>query len=411
MAEVDKKSDFVTNPEELMKEAEKLQKDLVEKFHMKPESQNIKIKKDYTNKPVIEFNDMNVGELNVLLSGTDWKYGTYYMAGSPKEGFYKMNENQQYVFVPIEYKVSTLNNATIDNAYDMANAIKAYNPRLADHIYVSGNSLQITEKIDNLELPSPWKFDAINGCIVNGMTSYVFDIKMTNEANRDMSAYNSNVGYKPGSAVVNTSTRDALSARRENEDKQEEENHLSEQSEEFTINLEDLSPKEMYNTYQNYVLVKVGDKHELQNKANTGEYRSIDIRTQNSSVENVKPRKSAYLNNLWISACNEYSDQQSENNDWVFEGDNAKVLATLMAGVRSGEPVSSIMSKIEELDLSQTEISAKTAYRFLEHLRDKAGLNIQFDRTLEKCLDEMTNNPSLVREFLPNQNNNNNNHY
>ena len=406
----EKKSDFLTDPVKLKEAAEKLQKEIIDAYKFNSGDRRVVVKEDYTKKPMIECWDMPMGKINEVIGKGDWQFGTYYLQGEPKEGFYKMDENQQYVFIPIAYSVSTLSQANYTNAFDLVHPIEALNPQLRGHVYPNESSIEIAYPIlDNLEMPSPWKFDLETSCVVNSMTGYAVEIKVTNEANRDMSAPDVNDAYKQGSGVLNTSTRDTVAKLRTEKDDESIKDDIEEQNDEIKITLEDLSPKAMFETYQKYNLAKVGGKYQLQNKEMHRAEHSMNLQTK----DDAQAKKWAYLNNLWIDACAADNNGQEIPADKEFmNGDNLVLLGTIMGALTTGQPISTIFMAIaNDQRLENKEGCVKVAYTFLQSLKQNAGLGIELNASMEEYLATMSSvaapaheNDAPVMEKKPVQN-------
>ena len=385
----EKKSDFLTDPAKLKEAAEKLQKEIIDAYKFNSGDRRVVVKEDYTKKPVIECWDMPMGKINEVMIKGDWKFGTYYLQGEPKEGFYRMDENQQYVFIPIAYSVSALSQANYTNAFDLVHPIEALNPQLRGHVYPNESSIEIAYPIlDNLEMPSPWKFDLETSCVVNTMTGYAVEIKVTNEANRDMSAPDVNEAYSQGSGILNSSTRDTVAKLRTEKDDEATKDDIEEQNDEIEITLEDLSPKAMFETYQKYTLAKVGGKYQLQNKEMHGAEHSMNLKTK----DDAQTKKWAYLNNLWIAACAADNNGADVAADKEFmNGDNLILLGTIMGALSNGQPVSSIfMSIANDQRIDQKDGAVKVTYAFLQSLKQNAGLGIELNATVEEYLSAMS---------------------
>lgn len=384
----EKKSDFITDPVKLKEIAEGLQKELYDSYKINPTSNRIVVKEDYTRKPVVEFWDIPMGKINETMIKGDWKFGTYYLQGEPKEGFYKMQDGQ-YVFVEVGFKVSALSQENYQNAFDLVHPIEALNPQLRGHIYPKEGSIEIAYPIlDNLEMPSPWKFDLETSCVVNSMTGYAVEIKVTNEANRDLSAPDKNEAYKQGSGILNTSTRETVAKLRTEKDDENTKDEIEEQSDEIKISLDDLSPKAMFETYNKYTLTKVGGKYQLQNKEMNRAEHSMNLQTK----DDEQTKKWAYLNNLWIDACGADNRGVEVSADKEFmSADNLSLLGIIMGNLTVGLPVSQIfMSIANDQRIEDKDGAVRIAYTFLQSLRDNAGLSIQLNATMEEYLTTMS---------------------
>lgn len=384
----EKKSDFITDPVKLKEIAEGLQKELYDSYKITPTSNRVVVKEDYTRRPVVEFWDMPMGKINETMIKGDWKFGTYYLQGEPKEGFYKMQEGQ-YVFIPVGFKVSALSQTNYQNAFDLVHPIEALNPQLRGHIYPKEDTIEIAYPIlDNLEMPSPWKFDLETSCVVNSMTGYAVEIKVTNEANRDLSAPDKNEAYKQGSGILNTSTRETVSKLRNEKDDENSIEEIEEQSEEIEISLEDLSPKAMFETYKKYNLTKVGGKYQLQNKEMNRAEHSMNLQTK----DDAQTKKWAYLNNLWVEACgaDNRGVEVSADKEFMNE-DNLGLLGIIMGTLTNGLPVSQIfMSIANDQRIEDKDGAVRVAFTFLQLLRDHAGLSIQLNASMEEYLATMS---------------------
>ena len=392
----EKKSDFITDPAKLKEIAEGLQKEIYDAYKINPTTNRVVVKEDYTKRPVVEFWDIPMGKVNETMIKGDWKFGTYYLQGEPKEGFYKMQEGQ-YVFVPVGFKVTALSQTNYQNAFDLVYPIEALNPQLRGHIYPKEGTIEIAYPIlDNLEMPSPWKFDLETSCVVNSMTGYAVEIKVTNEANRDLSASDKNGANKPGSGNFNTSTRETVSKLRNAKDDEKPKKEVAEQSEEIEISLEDLSPKAMFETYKKYHLTKVGGKYQLQNKEMNRAEHSMNLQTK----DDAQTKKWAYLNNLWIDACGADNNGVKVSADQEFMSeDNLSLLGIIMGTITTGQPVSQIfMSIANDQRIADKDGAVRVAFTFLQSLRDHAGLSIQLNASMEEYLATMNSMSGLTRD-------------
>ena len=396
------KSDFIKDPVKLKEHAEKLQKEMYEFYKIDPKTNRIVIKEDYTHKPVIEFWDMPMGKVNEMITKGEWKYGTYYLDGDPKEGFYKM-ENGQYVFVHVTYNVSTLSQANYVNAFELAHPIEALNPQLRGHVYPNSDSIEIAYPIvDNLEMPSPWKFDRETSCVVNSMTGYAIEVKVTNESNRDMTAPDRNDAYKEGSGILNTSTRESVAKLRNERDSENVEDEIREQSDQIEISIEDLSPRQMFDTYQRYELTKVGGKYLLQNREKD---RTEDVMNLTTKEDSQK-MKFAYLNNLWLDACSAYNRGAELSRDQKYmDSTNLAILGVVMSTLKSGQPISEIFLAISnDQRIPDKQTAVMIAYTFLQLLNQRAGLNIELNASMDEYMAAMSsieNNSSTIDDNEP----------
>ena len=386
------KSDFIIDPKVLSDEAKVMVEKLRQGFNLSSANQpNIDIVtiKYYggLERPAIRFRNQ-VGDFSQMLSADGWKYGVYYLQGSPKTGFYKMKDGK-YMFIETEQEYNSLATQTITNAQEMKLALFAKNPQLNDENVqaVDGKITIGIPYLDHLEMPSSeWVYDAAEGKIHSTAREYAFEIEVTN-ANSMNSEYSE------------TGTSRAIESRKSLEsDNERLEDRVSEDGtvvsddavniaskNNLKIDLADFSPYYMFETFQRCYGVMQKDSNEFEcyvkSPSQNGAFQSIDARKQENNTGSIQQIKEwAFVNMLWIDACK----LSYANAAQAFNGVNANTLRVVMEHLQHGERESStILSAVKGLDGGQTEF----ALSFLSSLTNLAGFQINLNVNLEQLPD------------------------
>ena len=394
------KSDFIIDPKVLSDEATVMVEKLRQGFNLSSANQpNIDIvtKKYFggLERPVIRFRNQ-VGDFSKMLSADGWKYGVYYLQGSPKTGFYKMKDGQ-YMFIETEQEYNSLATQTITNVQEMKLALFAKNPQLNDENVqaVDGKITIGIPYLDHLEMPSSeWVYDAAEGKIHSTAREYSFDIEVTN-------ANSMNEGYKTEEGTSKT-----IEARKSSEaDNERLENRVSEDGtvvsddavniaakNNLKIDLADFSPQYMFETFQRCygVMQKDGDEFEcyVKSPSQNGAYRSIDARKQENSSGAIQQVKEwAFVNMLWIDACKlSYNEAAAAFTDRGYSSVLVAIMRPLTSGVRSADEILKNVAGVECND------SINIAYAFLSSLTNLAGFQIDFTNVNINNLEQYKEN-------------------
>jgi hypothetical protein len=220
--------------------------------------------------------------------------------------------------------------------------------------------------------------------------------------------------------------RDTLSGRREgNEASNIEDLNTNNR---IKISLQDMSPKNMYETFNQYKLDENGNLQKKEDRHNS--FESLDLRRDNTNnLEQVKIW--ALLNELWIDACcqsNTGADERS--NAEAFEKEQNREILFIIANemmVGSQNPANVFLQIAESSNIQDKTEAAKIAYRFMDNLNRSAGIDIQLSGSEQDYIDKMNevqnemqnsaeepeeeieNEPVMERVYNPFGNNNNNN--
>ena len=393
------KSDFIRDPQFLKDQA----KDMIEKLRIgfnlsiaKQPNINMAIRKEFggIENPVIVFKDA-VGDFSKMLSADGWKYGIYYLQGSPKNGFHKMIDGK-HIFIETHQEYSPLSTVPIESAEEMKHFLIAKNPALdVTNVHADGAKLTITVPyLDHLEMPSTeWVYDRETKKIHSTHRNYSLDVEVTNAASM-------NDGYKtPEGASSSYQKRDALIEDNERRELKNDEMVVAEGAEDVNVaqknNLEideaDFSPKKMYELFQTHRgsidqdgKFSVGSSEGSQDRRST----SLNLKeNEQSSTLNQQEKEWLFMATLWVNACLKCGKEKEEQ---AFEdSDCQQTLGAIMYFLKTGERKASvILNHIANLGF---ENAVEIANEFLTSLMVQAGYEIDFTNV---NIDQLTRNQS-----------------
>ena len=407
------KSDFIRDNKILQEEAQNIAKRLREKLNLSIAQQsNISV---VTKKGIggVEYPTVHLRNVTKdfkdMLGADGWKYGTYYLDGPAKTGFYKMKDGK-YMFIEVEEEHNTLATDAIDNAQSMKRALIAKNPLLDDtNVHVDGSKITIgVPFLDHLEMPSTeWVYDAETGKIHSTAREYAFDVVVTNAASM-------NDGYKTADGTSRSiESRESLSEDNSRVDMKTDDVVVSEGSEDVNVaqknNLDidaaDFSPKKMYELFQTHRgnidqdgKFSVGSAEGSQDRRST----SLNLKeNEQSSTLNQQEKEWLFMATLWVNACLKCGKEKEEQ---AFEDSNCqRTLGTIMYLLKTGERKADVI--LNQISNLGCENAVEIAYTFLTSLTVQAGYEIDLSNVdinqLIKNQNEAINEYENVPEMKP----------
>lgn len=396
------KSDFIKDPQVLKDQATSMIEKLRVGFNLSIAKQpniSMAIRKEFggIENPVIVFKDA-VGDFSKMLSSDGWKYGVYYLQGSPKNGFHKMIDGK-HIFIETHQEYSPLSTASINSAEEMKQFLIAKNPLLDQtNVHVDGAKITIgVPYLDHLEMPSTeWVYDAETGKIHSTARDYSLDVEVTNAASM-------NDGYKTAEGTSRSiESREALSLNRERQELKDGDGVVADESasvnvaqkNNLKIDLADFSPKNMYKLFQQYrgTIEEDGDfKIASAEGSQDGRSTSLNLKdNEQSSTLTQQEKEWVFISTLWVNACLTFGKKEAQ----AFEDEGCQqTLGTIMYFLRTGErSANAILTFISKMG---RDGCVEIANAFLSSLNVQAGFEIDFSNVK---LDDLIQNEAMSKE-------------